>query len=121
MNNREIGDYGERLAENYLQKKGYTIVEKNFWCRYGEIDLIARIKDYLAFIEVKLSSQEDFIAPCYKIHKDKQEKIKRAAQYYLNFRNLNFDLRFDVVLINDQEAKPEINLIKDAFWIKERI
>ena len=121
MNNREIGRQGEQIAENFLKQQGYIIVEKNFWCRYGEIDLIAKINDYLSFIEVKLSSAHHSVAPEYKINRMKQEKMKKVAQYYLNFRDLQLDFRFDVVLITEEENKTNINLIQDAFWIKERV
>ena len=121
MNNRELGTYGENLAVNFLQQHGYTILERNFWCCYGEIDLIAQVKDYLSFIEVKLCSRSDFISPQEKIHNYKQAKLKKVAQYYLNFRDFSLDFRFDVVLIVDDHSKPKINLIKDAFWIREKI
>ncbi|MBM7555325.1 YraN family protein [Halanaerobacter jeridensis] len=121
MNNREIGRQGEQLAQNFLEQHDYIILEKNFCCRYGEIDLIAQVNNYLSFIEVKFCSDQSFMPLEYKIDKFKQEKIKRTAQYYLKFRNVPFDFRFDVVLINEEEAKPEIKLIQNAFWTKERV
>lgn len=120
MNNRELGSYGERLAADFLKKRGYIILEHNFWCCYGEVDLIAKSNNFLVFIEVKLASH-NFIAPQYKIDKHKQRKIKQVAQYYLALRDFDLDLRFDVVLINLQKNKPDIKLIKNAFWVKERI
>ena len=121
MNNRELGTYGEKLATNFLRQHGYKILEKNFWCRYGEIDLIAKSNDYISFIEVKLGSQQSFVPLENKINNYKQKKMKQVAQYYLNFRNFKSDFRFDVVLITDDGTKPQINLIKNAFWIRERI
>ena len=121
VNNRELGTYGEKLATNFLRQHGYKILEKNFWCRYGEIDLIAKSNDYISFIEVKLGSQQSFVPLENKINNYKQKKMKQVAQYYLNFRNFKSDFRFDVVLITDDGTKPQINLIKNAFWIRERI
>lgn len=121
MNNRELGAYGEDLAVNFLRQHGYNILERNYWCCYGEIDLITQVKDYLSFVEVKFCSQHNFIPPHEQIHPQKQEKIKKVAQHYLSFRNFNLDFRFDVVLIVDDTPTPKINLIKNAFWIKERI
>ena len=121
MNNCSLGRAGEKLAENFLNKNGYKILEKNFWCRYGEIDLIAKDKDYLSFIEVKFSRSFNFILPQEKITKGKQEKIKKVAQYYLNFKKIKLDFRFDVILIVEDNSKTKIELIKNAFWVKERI
>jgi len=121
MNNRTAGHYGEQLAENFLKQRDYKILERNFWCRYGEIDLIAQEEDYLSFIEVKSASTENFIPPQEKVDSQKQNKIKRVAQYYLQFREFRLDLRFDVVVVLTSTPKPKIKLIKNAFWIEERV
>ncbi|MGM0370654.1 MAG: YraN family protein [Bacillota bacterium] len=121
MNNRTAGYYGEQLAEKFLKQQNYKILERNFWCRYGEIDLIAQEGDYLSFIEVKSASNQDFIYPQEKVDSKKQKKIKRVAQYYLQFREFGLDLRFDVVAVITSTPKPKIKLIKNAFWIEERV
>jgi putative endonuclease len=121
MNNRTAGYYGEQLAENFLKQQGYKVLERNFWCRYGEIDLIAQKGDYLSFIEVKSASSQDFIHPQEKVDSKKQKKIERVAQYYLQFREFRLDLRFDVVVVITSTPKPKIKLIKNSFWIEERV
>ncbi|MGM0502544.1 MAG: YraN family protein [Bacillota bacterium] len=115
MDNRTLGAIGENLAENYLKKSGYQILERNFWCYCGEIDLIAKIRNYISFIEVKFCRTPNFMLPQEKITKAKQKTIRKVAQYYLKLNNQQLDFRFDVVLIIEQGSKTSIKLIKNAF------
>ena len=74
MKRREIGILGEKLARDFLKKKGYRILETNFRCQYGEIDIIARKKDYLVFIEVRTKTSNDFGTPEESITHVKERK-----------------------------------------------
>lgn len=118
MDRRSIGDRGEDIAAVFLKKKGYTILERNFRCRLGEIDLIASDTEYLTFVEVKLRKDashgeaREFVTPA------KQRKIILAAKYYLSFHETPLQPRFDVVEIYTPEGPDGrifIRLLEDAF------
>lgn len=116
--NKEIGDKGENDACEFLKNNGYKIIQRNYTCKSGEIDIIALDKKILVFIEVKVRNTRVFGAPELAVTKHKRRQILNVAEIYL-FRNKikNTDCRFDVVAIyyprnNDS---PEINLLVDAF------
>lgn len=113
MNNRAVGTRFEQEAARFLQKNGYNILQKNFRCRIGEIDLVARDGEYLCFIEVKYRSGTAKGYPAEAINLNKIKKITGTAQFYMLLHNLPQDTpcRFDAVLILDNE----ISLIKNAF------
>jgi putative endonuclease len=118
--NKSLGSFGEELALQFLIEKGYCIIEKNFRCRLGEIDIIARNNDYITFIEVKTRYNNHFGSPCEAITFSKQKKLYKLAQVYILQKKLhNCNFRFDVVeiLIQPKDNTPVINLIKDAFQI----
>ena len=113
MNKREIGKRYEEKAKTYLENNGYEIVETNFSCKIGEIDLIGKNEDYTCFIEVKYRDSNSMAKGLYAVDKVKQKKIYKVAQVYLLTHNLNQNTacRFDVVSIDGEE----ITLIKNAF------
>jgi putative endonuclease len=116
---RTRGTRGERMAEAYLVKKGYTILERNYrdTLSRSEIDLIARHRDQIVFIEVKSGMQRHFGAPESWVHARKQQRIARAAQRYLQDRRMTeMTCRFDVVGILLDETPPHIVHIEQAFW-----
>ena len=103
--NYELGRFGEKVAAKYLESKGYDIIQKNFMCRQGEIDIIARDFNELVFIEVKTRTGKDYGYPAEAVTKLKQKHMERAAKYYL-YKNKqeNKFVRFDVVevIINNR-------------------
>lgn len=108
MNNkRETGAVYEDIAANYLVNAGYEIIEKNFRCRLGEVDIIAKENEYLAFIEVKYRStiQKGFPEEAVTLHK--QKIISKVADYYLMKKKIYVEIpvRFDVVSILGTEVK----------------
>ena len=107
MNKRQIGSVYELKASDYLTKKGYQIIERNYRCRIGEIDIIAIERDCLCFIEVKYRKNEK------AGDKRKQQKIIQTAQYYLltHSKYQSAKCRFDAVGILGEE----IRLVRDAF------
>lgn len=113
MNNRAVGTEFEQKAADYLVKNGYQLLERNFRCRIGEIDLIARNEGYLCFVEVKYRSGTSKGFPAEAINYNKIRRITRTAQFYLLLHKLPQDTpcRFDAVVILEQE----ISLIKNAF------
>ena len=115
-NNADLGAYGQKLAENYLKANGFTIIESNFRCQSGEIDIIARDGDYISFIEVKYRRSLAHGYPREAVGYYKQRHIRRVAQYYIMKKRLiNQDFRFDVLEIIDIADNPEFTLIKNAF------
>jgi len=108
------GDDKERLAEDDLAAKGFVLIERNFLCKSGEIDLIMKDQDYLVFIEVRYRKNNEFGGALASITAGKQKKLRRAAEYYLlqHFGNTPPPCRFDVVAIEGQD---EIMWIKNAF------
>jgi len=118
--NKNIGALGEDISENYLKNLGYNILDRNFRCKCGEIDLIAVIKDCICFIEVKTRYGNNFGIPAESVIFSKQHKIHKTAQVYILKKNIfNYNFRFDVieVLLNNDNNDFFINHIEDAFQL----
>jgi putative endonuclease len=114
--NLEIGRKGEELAVRYLKKLGYSIIEKNYRCPMGEVDIIAREGDILVFIEVKTRKDISFGRPKEAIDYRKRWQISKVAQYFLKKKNLqNISARFDVLEVQMDALGLRFELIKDAF------
>ena len=113
---KHSGDTGEMLAQKFLTKNRFIILQQNFNCRYGEIDIIAQKKDTIHFIEVKTrSSAED--DPASFIHQAKQKRITNAAQWYVSQKKFdNYYFRFDVICIIMKKI-PEITYYENAFTL----
>ncbi|PID40195.1 MAG: YraN family protein [Proteobacteria bacterium] len=113
---QEFGRRSERLAAVYLKRKGYRILETNFRCSSGEIDIIAREKKTIVFVEVKARSSRKFGSPKAAVTPAKQRKISMAALAYLKqSRQLDARARFDVVAIDAAGGKTDIELVENAF------
>jgi len=112
-----LGSKGEDLAVQYLKKKGFKVIERNYHCSEGEIDLVAREKNTLVFVEIKARSSSEFGLPQEAVDRFKQKKIIQSARIYLAEHHLSEEIpaRFDVVAIQLTPAGPQIELIKDAF------
>jgi putative endonuclease len=123
MNNRskrDIGAVGEDLAVKYLKKAKYKIVERNWLCKYGEVDIIAKDRGTIAFIEVKARKKGTSVDPLYSVNSRKQMQICKAAQDYITRKKIrNKMFRFDVLTVIFNEPEPEILLIKNAFDFRE--
>ncbi len=117
-----LGDYGERMACEYLSGHGYKVIERNFSCKAGEVDIVALQEDNVVFIEVKTRSTERYGAPSEAVSKAKQQKMIKTALYYMQAnRLLDYMCRFDVIeIIIDEEDNRRVNLIKDAFHYSGR-
>ncbi|MBQ8973341.1 MAG: YraN family protein [Clostridia bacterium] len=112
MNNQSKGALGEARAGQALTQMGFTILERNWRCPFGELDIIAREGDTIAFIEVKTRSSRRFGAPAEAVNRTKRLHILRAAQTYLMQNDaLDASCRFDIA-----EVLPEgVRLIRNAF------
>ncbi len=115
-NNREKGAKGEDIAAACLKKEGYRIVERNYRCRYGEVDIIAMDKKDVVFVEVKGRESDAFGSPEEAIGPAKQKKISKVALHYLQERGLgDHNARFDVVAIRFMPQGSQVQLIQNAF------
>ncbi len=117
MNRQEVGKLGEKLAQKFLKKRGYHILETNFRCREGEIDIVARQKDYLVFIEVRTKSNLAFGTPEESITGAKKGRLVASAFAYISIhQNLPSLWRIDVVAIevDDKGKTKRIELIENA-------
>jgi putative endonuclease len=111
VNNR--GKDAEARAAQYLQAQGLQIVERNYRCRYGEVDLIARDGQTLVFVEVRARSSNAFGGAAASITTAKQKKLTRTALHYLAGAGNTPQCRFDAVLLSNNAAPVE--WIRDAF------
>jgi putative endonuclease len=113
---KEIGQRGENLAVAYLQNLGYKVLERNYRCKLGEVDIIARDNDTLVFIEVRTRSSLDFGLPQESINRRKRHQISKVAlEFMLRKKMKNIPARFDVVAISLEPGKEKVDHIKDAF------
>ncbi|MBU7005438.1 YraN family protein [Phosphitispora fastidiosa] len=118
LNKKEIGAIGEDIAANALIEHGYKILERNFRCRYGEIDIIAGFGDTVVFVEVKTRRNGRYGFPEEAVDYRKQKKLRLLAEYYLaKNRNLPRILRFDVYAIRlDETNRPEsVRVLENCF------
>jgi len=117
MKRKDTGILGEKLAQDFLKKRGYRILETNYRCPQGEIDIVARQKDTLAFIEVRTKTSLEFGSPEESITTTKKERMRAtAAHYQQTHSNLPQSWRIDFVAVElDQKGKlSRIELIENA-------
>ena len=111
-----FGQHNEALTARHLKKQGYKIIEQNYRSKLGEIDIIAKEKGTLVFVEVKARRTKRFGSPKAAVTRQKQRKISMAALAYLKAtRQTQVAARFDVVSIDYSNAQPSIEIIKNAF------
>jgi putative endonuclease len=111
------GELAEAIAATFLQAKGLTLLERNFHCRHGEIDLIMRHAKTLVFIEVRLRSHAQFGGAAMSINQAKQDKLRRSAEYYLQAHHDRYHdtaCRFDAILMKDLDITA-VEWIQNAF------
>ncbi len=113
------GSWGEALAAGFLRKKRYKIEAVGFRCRFGEIDIIARNKQFLVFVEVKLRKSGSFAQAMEYVDSRKQERLRTTASVYLSQNPTLLQPRFDVIEIYAPEGtatiSPRIHHLEDAF------
>ncbi|MEF9971647.1 MAG: YraN family protein [Oscillospiraceae bacterium] len=119
MDKKLTGRWGEEAAANYLKKKHYKIIGLNYYCRMGEIDIIAANKKYIVFVEVKLRKSAGFAQAMEFVTRSKQEKIIKTASMWLSQNETALQPRFDVIEIYAPEGVSsktlKINHIENAF------
>ncbi|NQT77634.1 MAG: YraN family protein [Bacteroidetes bacterium] len=112
----ELGKSGEEAAYEFLVKKGFTILEKNWRHNKDEVDLIARDGDFLVIVEVKTRSSLYFGEPQIFVNKKKQAFMIRAANAYILMKDIHLETRFDIISIVQSGDRVSIKHIKDAFY-----
>jgi len=114
---RALGTKGETAARAYLERRGVRILEANYVCAAGEIDLIGREREAILFIEVKTRTSAAFGPPQLAVHQRKQRQIVRAAQWFLAERRMpEVACRFDVMAVTFvSDERPRIEWVRDAF------
>ncbi|MCI7612157.1 MAG: YraN family protein [Selenomonadaceae bacterium] len=117
MDSKELGRCGEKLAADYFSSHGYSLLESNYRCRFGELDLIARRGDMVVFAEVKTRRSGRFGRPGGAVDYFKQQRIIRGAKWYIRSKGLeNNRFRFDVLeILRTPAGQMCINHIKGAF------
>ncbi len=117
--NKLTGAWGEATAAAFLRRKHYKILAVGYSCRFGEIDIIAQNRKYLAFVEVKLRKNADFAPAREYVDRFKQDRIRITASMYLSQNPTKLQPRFDVIEIyapNGSETQnPKIDHLEDAF------
>lgn len=110
-----IGKFGEDEATKYLENQGYKILDRNFNCKRGEIDIIALDKKEIVFIEIKSRTNSQYGLPAEAVTKKKIEHIIKTAEYYLYVRNLQKEpVRIDVIEVYVHNNQIKINHLKQV-------
>lgn len=113
---KQFGRLGESIAVGHLKKNGYRILARNYRNRFGEIDIIARHRDVIVFVEVKARSSASFGSSKYAVDRNKQKKISMIALGYLKqTRSMEAKARFDVVCVDSGSGGPRVEIIANAF------
>ena len=110
-----VGQQGEDRALAYLQAQGLVLVERNYRCRGGEIDLVMRDGGAVVFVEVRYRSSEGFGGALASVGSRKQARLVHAAAHYLAAKRIDRPARFDVAAVSGAPGKLAIQWIKDAF------
>ena len=109
------GKESEKLACTYLKKQGLIFIDKNFYCRFGEIDLIMQHQNTLVFIEVRYRKNQNFGGAKESITPKKQNKIQKTALIYMQKKGREYNARFDVIAISGESPNLNIEWIQNAF------
>ena len=117
MNKREMGRIGEDLAANFLEKQNIKIIKRNYFTKYGEIDLIGFKNKTIIFTEVKLRNNNNFGLPIEGITKNKFKRYQNAIQIFISENNINYDnIRFDVICLYLIGEKYKIEWLKNQYF-----
>ena len=112
----ELGKKGEQLAVDFLLKKGYVIVERNYRFQKSEVDIIAKLGEILAIVEVKTRSSKDFGNPQDFVKPKQIQRLVKAVDEYITSNNLDVEVRFDIIAIVKTVKGYEIEHLENAFY-----
>ena len=120
MNRRETGILGEKLARDNLEKRGYQVLETNYRCPHGEIDIVATHRHHLVFVEVRTKRSREYGSPEESVSRTKQKRIARIARYYLKQKRITkTPCSFDVISILIKDTKPQVDILENTFTLNE--
>ena len=112
----ELGKWGEDVAATYLERQGYTIIERDWKSGHRDLDIIALDGDTMVFVEVKTRSNRMFTDPEMAVDYQKIQHLQQAANHYIKYRHIDSDIRFDIItVVGTINDSPAIDHIKDAF------
>lgn len=112
---KELGNVGEKIATEYLEQNKYQIIERNFYCKQGEIDIVAECNKEVVFIEVKTRTSNSFGVPSEAVNSVKIRHMYKAARYFLYKSNcLEKFIRFDVIEVLLKDGRFNVNHIKQV-------
>ena len=118
-NARRLGQWGEQLVSERLRHQGWTVAARNFRCRMGELDIVAKNEQYIIFVEVKLRKNDRFGSACESVTPAKQRRLRIAAELYLVTHPTQLQPRFDVAEVYAPQGlpteNPDIYYIENAF------
>ncbi len=116
VSRKRIGEEGERIAVQYLEKNGYQIIERNFRCRRGEIDIIAWKENEIIFVEVKTRTSKICGNPAEAVTKRKKKHLYLAAGYYMMLRKIEeYPARIDVIEILHENRQYVVHHIRQVY------
>jgi len=116
--NKETGEKGEEIAASYLEKKGYTILCRNWHYMHRELDLVARSKTELIIVEVKTRKFNSLVPALEAVNLKKQRLIIEAANAFIEKHNVNLEVRFDIITVIYNYKGVQIEHIENAFYPK---
>ena len=115
ISTNEQGNAAEALACQYLEERGLALLERNYRCHGGELDLVMRDGSHLVFVEVRCRSDKRYGTPAETVTRNKQKRLIRAAKIYLQHHRLNVACRFDIIAITQTNGKNNLEWIQNAF------
>lgn len=113
---KELGKWGEERACQELKNKGHKILDRNYKIRSGEVDIISSIDDFIVMTEVKTRTSRYLSSPENTVSRRKQRTIVMVADHYMKERNLDIEVRFDIVTIVKNSVMCEVDHLEDAFY-----
>ena len=116
VSNREIGEIAEGLAKDYLVKKGYKILEQNWYYGHLELDIVAQDQEELGIVEVKSRNGLRYEHPSEAVTNSKIKRIVEAADAYIIEKELDVDTRFDIITVIFFDDRFELEHFRDAFY-----
>ncbi|MFT5242906.1 MAG: putative endonuclease [Glaciecola sp.] len=115
-NHNELGKKGEELATDFLLKKGYDIIARNYIYQKAEVDIIAKKGDVLAIVEVKTRTSTDFGDPQQFLKPKQMQRIIKAVDFFVNDNEMDVDVRFDIIAIVLNNKGMSLEHLEDAFY-----
>ncbi len=115
IHTRDIGMIAEDIVARHLKGLGYEIVDRNYYCKAGEIDLVALLSDEMVFVEVRSRQSEESLNPIFTISEKKIKSLKKAANMYLVKNSITKPFRFDFAIVT-MKPEPVVEIVENAIF-----